>query len=72
MLKKFYTCDCFLDVSSCCLEIDAVFDCFRKKCLRQKKYKDTFIIHDCTDTERSNFSPVKFALFVVRRLRTFK
>lgn len=49
MLKKLYTCDCFLDIACYSLEINDGFAAFQKKCLKEKKYKGIFIIHDWTE-----------------------
>ena len=43
-----YTYDCFLDIACYCLKINHGFVAFQNKCLKEKKYKETFIIRDCT------------------------
>ena len=58
MLKKIYTCDCFLDLAAYCLETNADFDCFRSLCVKQMKRKDIFIIHD-VERRSTVFSPIK-------------
>ena len=61
MLKKMYTYDCFLDIACYCLKINHGFVAFQSKCLKEKKYKETFIIRDCTQRRRS-FFPAKFVV----------
>ena len=39
MLKRIYTCDCFLDIIWIyCLEINDGFVAFQKRCLKEKRY----------------------------------
>ena len=61
-LKKIYKCDCFLDIACYCLEINDGFVALQKRCLKEKKYRDIFIIGHCTERRRSYFFPTKFVV----------
>ena len=51
MFKKFKVCDCFLDIACYCLNINAHFAQFQKKCLRLKGgWNDIFIIKNSSQT----------------------
>ena len=62
MLKKIYTCDCFLDISCCCLEVDHDFVEFERKSLQERKFKDIFVICGGTERRYSQFHPIKFVV----------
>lgn len=59
MFKEFEVCDCFLDVACYCLETNADFDQFQRKCLKLKPTNEIFIIETSSPTS-SNMLPVKF------------
>ena len=46
MFKKVKKCDCFLDISCCCLEKNADFAQFCKECVKLIGWNDIFVIKD--------------------------
>ena len=62
MLKKNYICDCFFDISCSCLEVDDDFVKFQRKCLKQRSFRDIFVIRGWTERRRSQFYPTKFVV----------
>lgn len=57
-VKKIYRCDCFLDIS--CSDDDFVD--FQSKCLKERKFKDIFVIRSLTEGRYSQFYPTKFVV----------
>ena len=62
MLKKNYTCDCFLDIACTCLVVDNDFVKFQRKCLEERKFEGVFVLCDMTERRLSQFYPAKFTV----------
>ena len=66
MLKRIYTCDYFLDIVWIySLEINDGFVAFQKRCLKEKRYRDIFVIHVLyrkKERRPSYFFPTKFVV----------
>ena len=62
MLKKIYTCDCFLDIACTCLVVDDDFVKFQRKCLEEREFKDVVVLCDMTERRLSQFYPTKFVV----------
>ena len=62
MLIKIYTYDSFLDISCSCLDVDDHFVNFQRKCLKERKFKDIFVIRNLTERRYSQFYPTEFVV----------
>ena len=76
MLKKIYTCDCFLDTACYRLEIDDDFINFQKKCFRERERErentKTSLLFVIGQKEHALNFPQQSLLFAAKHLLTFR